>query len=105
MQTMTAAFRMVGTRPMNHYGAQAQTYWQQHRAAEYAQIEDPERYFTDLGNQIATEIERRRNTAEQQTGAGQSTDFLANLQSLNAAASVTDEVMREMAFTEPNSLS
>jgi len=105
MQTMTAAIRTVGTMPMNHYGAQAQKHWKQRRSAEYAQIEDPERYFTDLGNQIATEIERRRNTAELQTGAGQSTDFLANLQSLNSAASVADEVMREMAFTEPNSLS
>jgi hypothetical protein len=77
-------------------------HWKQYRKQELAQVENQERFFTQLGEQIAAEIDRRRHAAEQQSGAGQSTDFLANLQSLNSASiPVVDEVMREMAFTEP----
>ncbi|SFQ31123.1 hypothetical protein SAMN05421854_110220 [Amycolatopsis rubida] len=89
---------------MNHYGAQTQEHWRKHRAAEYAQIEDPATFFTAKGKEIAAEIERRTNEAEQQQQAGQSTDFMANLASLNnVSTTVRDEVMREMAFTEPGS--
>jgi hypothetical protein len=87
---------------MNHYGARARRHWQTHRPQEYGQITDPETFFSDLGNRIATEIDRRRTEQERSTGAGDSQDFLANLQSLNSTAiSVEDEVLREMAFTEP----
>ncbi|WP_158688141.1 MULTISPECIES: hypothetical protein [Actinomycetes] len=90
---------------MNHYGAQTQEHWRKHRAAEYAQIENPTKFFTDLGDRIAAEIERRTNEAEQQQQAGQSTDFMANLASLNnVSTTVRDDVLREMAFTEPGSL-
>jgi hypothetical protein len=87
---------------MNQYGAQAKTHWQTHRAAEYAELTDPTAFFTDLGNRIAAEVSRRRDEMEKTTGAGQSDSFLANLGSLNETqTSVTGEVMREMAFTEP----
>jgi hypothetical protein len=89
---------------MNQYGAQAQQHWSQYRAAEYAQIEDPNRFFTQLGEQIAAEIDLRCANLERATGAGQSESFLANLGSLNnVRASVEGEVLREMAFTEPGS--
>jgi hypothetical protein len=91
---------------MNHYGAQALEHWTKYRPRELALIEDQTKYFTDLGEEIQGEISRRRDAAEHQSQAGQTLDFLANLQSLNAAGSVADEVMREMVFdieeTEPN---
>ena len=91
---------------MNQYGAQAQRHWQTHRAQEYAQIEDPTAFFTTLGEQIAAEIERRRNELDRQAGTGQDESFLANLQTLNSTSlTVVDEVMREMAFTSPGELS
>jgi hypothetical protein len=89
---------------MNQYGAQAQEHWRVHRATEYAQIQDPTRFFTDLGEQIATEIDRRCGDLERASGAGQSESFLANLGSLNNVRhSMEGEVLREMAFTEPGS--
>ncbi|MEJ3743141.1 hypothetical protein WEI85_07630 [Actinomycetes bacterium KLBMP 9797] len=42
---------------MNQYGAQARRHWQTHLPRRYAQIEDPETYFTDLGEQIAQQIQ------------------------------------------------
>jgi len=87
---------------MNQYGAQAQNHWKTHRAAEYAELMDPTAFFTDLGSRIAAEISRRRDEMEKTTGAGQSDSFLANLGGLNETQmSVTDDVMRAMAFTEP----
>jgi hypothetical protein len=89
---------------MNQYGVLAQKHWTVHRAAEYAQLEDPTRFFTDLGKQIAAEIDLRCSNLERATGAGQSESFLANLGSLNNVRhSVEGEVLREMAFTEPGS--
>ncbi|MFJ8966674.1 hypothetical protein ACIRG5_45495 [Lentzea sp. NPDC102401] len=91
---------------MNQYGARAQDHWRVHRAAEYAQLEDPTRFFTDLGKQIAAEIDLRCSTLERTSGAGQSESFLDNLGSLNNVRhSVEGEVLREMAFTEPDALS
>lgn len=95
-RTWTPTMELMTT--MNHYGAQALKHWQTHRPRELAQIEDQTRYFTDLGDRIAAEINRRRNAAEHQSQAGQTLEFLANLQSLNAASSVADEVMRELVY-------
>ncbi|MEU3628662.1 hypothetical protein [Amycolatopsis coloradensis] len=87
---------------MNQFGADAEKHWKGIRAEEYALIEDPTRYFTELGERIAAEIERRTNEQERQQKAGQSEDFMANLAGLNnVAMTVRDDVMREMAFTEP----
>lgn len=87
---------------MNQYGARAREHWRVHRAAEYAQLEDPTRFFTDLGEQIAAEIDLRCGNLERASGAGQSESFLANLGGLtNVRHEVEGAVLREMAFTEP----
>jgi hypothetical protein len=84
---------------MNKYGALAHKHWQQYRPQEYQQIEDPQAYFTDLGAQISQEIGRRRDQDEQQTGAGQTTDYLANLAALNRGqTTIEDDVLREMVY-------
>ncbi len=83
---------------MNQYGERAQRHWQQYRATEYAQLRDPEKFFTDLGERIAAEIDHRKN--QQRTPLG--SDYLANVGALNnVSSSVEDDVMREMAFTDP----
>ncbi|WP_309114663.1 hypothetical protein [Saccharothrix sp.] len=86
---------------MNTYGHQAMAHWQKARAAEFGRIADPTAFFSQLGSEIAVEVERRRTERERTTEAGQSEDFLANLASLNSASSVIDEVMREMVFNLP----
>ena len=42
---------------MNHHGTQAQLYWSQHLPASYSRLEDPEEFFTNLGEQADAEIE------------------------------------------------
>lgn len=42
---------------MNEYGRRAQAHWRSWLPHAYAQIPDPETYFTELGERVATEIE------------------------------------------------
>jgi hypothetical protein len=42
---------------MNHHGTQAQLYWSRHLPASYSRIEDPEKFFENLGEQAGGEIE------------------------------------------------
>jgi len=44
---------------MNHYGEQAQRHWSLYLPASYSKLEDPARFFTDLGEQAEAEIEDR----------------------------------------------
>ena len=41
---------------MNRYGRRAQVYWQEFLPSRYVQINNPEQYFTRLGEQMSTEI-------------------------------------------------
>ncbi|GAA1532679.1 hypothetical protein [Brevibacterium picturae] len=41
---------------MNHYGRRALEHWRHHAPDRLAAIEDPERFFTDLGEQITAQI-------------------------------------------------
>ena len=83
---------------MNHYGAMALRHWQNTRASELATIEDPQQFFTELGEQVATEVRRRAEAIESPMGE----DYLANLAMLNEArTSAESEVLRELVFTEP----
>lgn len=41
---------------MNSYGRTAQKYWQQYAPEQYAQIQDPESYFSTLGTSVANRI-------------------------------------------------
>ena len=44
---------------MNHYGEQALRHWSLYLPASYSKLEDPARFFTDLGEQAEAEIEDR----------------------------------------------
>lgn len=83
---------------MNHYGALALRHWTLTRPAELATIEDPQRFFTELGEQVAAEIDRRSQVLEGPLGE----DYLANLGMLNEArATAESDVLRELVFTDP----
>lgn len=44
-------------RPLvNHYGRTAQNHWAQHAPQQLQAIEEPERFFTEMGEEIATQI-------------------------------------------------
>ena len=42
---------------MNHYGAQAMRHWRTHLPTRFAQITDPETFFTELGEQVEAQVE------------------------------------------------
>lgn len=43
---------------MNHYGHKARGYWQANAPSRYAELDDPDRYFADLGEQALMQIEQ-----------------------------------------------
>lgn len=49
------ALGQVGKR-MNQYGTRAKEHWQHHRPQAYAALTNPEEYFTQMGEEIATAI-------------------------------------------------
>ena len=44
---------------MNYYGEQALRHWSRHLPASYSRVKDPEKFFTNLGEQADAEIEDR----------------------------------------------
>lgn len=87
---------------MNHYGAMAQQHWQRVRPAEYATIEDPQRFFSELGEQVAEAVQQR--TEDLLASQSRAEGFAAELARQQTARSTAeDETLRTMVFTEPDS--
>jgi hypothetical protein len=83
---------------MNHYGEMAREHWARMRPKELATIEDPDRFFTELGRQIEDRIVSLALELEQDTGTD---DYLANAAMMHTARRMAeDQVIREM-FGEP----
>ncbi|MEU5193570.1 hypothetical protein AB0G86_05825 [Streptomyces scabiei] len=84
---------------MNHYGAQMMRHWQSERLREYQEIEDPEVHFSQLGEEIAEEVESRARTLAGTTPPQEG--YLARLQRLNTARlDAEGEVVREYLLPE-----
>ncbi len=69
---------------MNEYGALAQQHWKRWRPVSFTAITDPETYFTDLGEQAASEITRLWAQLRDQEGNLPGEDYLARVARLNA---------------------
>ncbi|ONI88060.1 hypothetical protein ALI22I_20175 [Saccharothrix sp. ALI-22-I] len=79
---------------MNHYGLQAKEHWQKDRPQEYARLEDPEAYFTQVGEDLEERIDQRRLALE--ATAPSTSSYLANVAALNTAWQTAEsEVLRE----------
>ena len=87
---------------MNHYGEQALRHWRRHLPASYSKLEDPARFFTDLGTQAEAEIEDRYLEYAGPEIPGESAeDKQARLaQAMNRA---TEEVYAELVTPSPAS--
>lgn len=85
---------------MNHFGAQMMRHWQAERLLEYQELEEPEKYFTQLGEEIAEQVETR---ARSMAGAAPPKEgYLDRLQRLNSARlGAEGEVVREYLLQEP----
>ena len=80
---------------MNPYGAQARKHWQTHLPERFAQIEDPETFFTDLGEEIEQQIEQLAATLAGPDPAEET--YLDKVGRLNMARlNAESQVVREM---------
>lgn len=81
---------------MNEFGDLVQRHWERERPTELATIEDPQAYFTQVGEEIAAEIQRRVDAEEHHTQDEISEDYLANLAHLTTLrARIETEVLDE----------
>ena len=87
---------------MNHYGEFALRHWRAYLPASYGSLDDPVRFFTDLGEQADAEIEDRYLEYAGPDVPGESAeDKQARLtQAMNRAA---EEVRAELVTPSPAS--
>jgi hypothetical protein len=87
---------------VNHYGEQALLHWRRHLPARYGKLEDPPRFFTDLGEQADAEIEDRylRYAGPEVPGESAEDKQARLTQAMNRAA---EEVYAELIIPSPAS--
>ncbi|MCZ1012126.1 hypothetical protein [Streptomyces lydicus] len=85
---------------MNHYGAQVMRHWQAERLLEFQELDQPREYFTQLGEEIAEQVEIRARSLAGSAPA-EPEGYLARLQRLNSARLEAEaEVVREYLLQE-----
>jgi hypothetical protein len=87
---------------MNHHGEQARRHWRLHLPASYSKLEDPARFFTNLGEQAEAEIEDRylRYAGPEIAGESAEDKHERLTQAMNQAA---EEVYAELVTPGPAS--
>ena len=84
---------------MNRYGAQAKAHWQRKFPQRVRDLEDPEAFFTQLGEDVAEAIEQMARSLAGSGPPGEG--YLQRLQRLNTArAQAESHVLREMVLLE-----
>jgi hypothetical protein len=85
---------------MNNYGAQALRHWRRHLPGQLEQIQDPEAFFSHLGETAAAEIDQIAGalTRAQPPGEGY-LEELARLQTARTTAQM--QVIRDMILVDP----
>ena len=91
---------------MNKYGLMAREHWSRHAPSRFATLEDPEQYFTDLGETAAAQIEQLSVSLERSLPADlEYLDRVAQLRAIWKQAE--DAVLSELVYSveaEPSSL-
>lgn len=82
---------------MNEYGRQAMAYWRSRLPTRFSQIPDPETFFTDLGEQVASQMVDVASALDAQETP--ETDYLARVGQLeNSKSRAREIVMAELVF-------
>lgn len=82
---------------MNKYGKSAQQAWQELAPARYAQLEDPNQFFSTLGQQAEKQMILRWEQLQGPDMAGEST--FEKIGRINAAKSQAEEIIRAEMLT------
>jgi hypothetical protein len=85
---------------MNHYGAMARRHWARWLPRQYAMIEDPDSFFTGLGNEASDRIAELAGEFEGSPPPGEG--YLERVGRLGQARRQAEEiVLHEMILLEP----
>lgn len=85
---------------MNRYGRLAQQHWAKWRPNQLRQIEDPETFFTDLGQEVETQIEALEiSLAGDDPGGEEYLDKVGRLRMARMTAE--SQILRELVLLEP----
>jgi hypothetical protein len=84
---------------MNKYGRQAQEAWKSASPTQYSQIQDPEEFFTKLGEEAQEQIvQLQRDLAGPDP---QNETYLEKVGRLNAARNQAEELVRNELLSPP----
>jgi hypothetical protein len=85
---------------VNRYGEKARAHWRLFLPKRYAQIEDPDAFFTDLGEQIEMQIEVLEQALAGDDPPHES--YMEKVGRLNMARLCAEsDTLRELAFVDP----
>ena len=85
---------------MNHYGDMAQEHWARWLPQQYAAIEDPDSFFSDLGSRASEKIAELAGAFAGDTPRGEG--YLERVGRLGQARRQAEEiVLHEMILLEP----
>jgi hypothetical protein len=85
---------------MNRYGRQAHAHWATWRPNQLSQISDPESFFTELGEQVETQIEALQIALAGDDPGGE--DYLQKVGRLRMARFDAEaQVLRELVLLPP----
>ena len=85
---------------MNKYGAMARHHWRQFLPMRYSQIEDPDSFFSSLGDQVQERVEELSAALAGDDPPAE--QYLQKLKRLNmASANAESQALRELALLEP----
>jgi hypothetical protein len=85
---------------MNYYGEMARDHWARWLPARYAAIEDPDSFFSDLGNQAEARIDALADELAGNDQPGEA--YLAKAGRLGQARKQAEEiVLAELVLLEP----
>lgn len=87
---------------MNQYGRQAMDHWRRWLPSRFAQIEDQDRFFATLGEEVAEQIaDQSAELAAQSPAEGAYLDEVGRLNSIRQR--VEEQVLQERVLLEPES--
>lgn len=85
---------------MNQYGTRAKQHWRKYLPERFSQLEDPDSFFSDLGEQIAERVQSLTDDLAGNDPPGES--YLDKLGRLNMARrDAESQILREMALLDP----
>lgn len=85
---------------MNQYGTRAKQHWQKYLPDRFNQLEDPDSFFSDLGEEIAERVQSLADALAGDDPQGES--YLDKVGRLNMARRDAESaILREMALLDP----